>query len=70
MCYNFAYRKDTSGLVLAYSTKWHGDWTKEWFCDKVEYEQREDFKGMKYDDESFGSELRFEEVKVRDERSR
>jgi hypothetical protein len=24
-CYSFAYRKDTSGPVLAYRTKWHGD---------------------------------------------
>ena len=27
-CYSFAYHKDTSGPVLAYRTKWHGDWTK------------------------------------------
>jgi hypothetical protein len=24
-CYNFAYRKDVSCLVLAYRTKWHDD---------------------------------------------
>jgi hypothetical protein len=45
-CYNFAYRKDTNGPVLAYRTKWHGDWTKEWFYADVDSEQREDFKGM------------------------
>jgi hypothetical protein len=45
-CYNFAYRKDTTGPVLAYRIKWHGDWTKEWFYSKVDSEQREDFKGL------------------------
>jgi hypothetical protein len=30
--------------MLAYRTKWHGDWTKEWFYTKVDSEQREDFK--------------------------
>jgi hypothetical protein len=45
-CYSFAYRKDVSGTVLAYRTKWHGDVTKEWFYAKVDSEQREDFKGM------------------------
>jgi hypothetical protein len=24
-CYNFAYCKDTTGPVLAYRSKWHGD---------------------------------------------
>jgi hypothetical protein len=28
-CYNFSYHKDTTWSVLAYRTKWHGDWTKE-----------------------------------------
>jgi hypothetical protein len=45
-CYNFAYRKDTTGPVLAYRTKWHGDWTKEWCYAEVDSEQREDFKGI------------------------
>jgi hypothetical protein len=45
-CYNFAYRKDTSGPVLAYWTKWHGDWMKEWFYSDVDSEQREDFNIM------------------------
>jgi hypothetical protein len=45
-CYNFAYRKDTSGLVMAYRTKWYGDWTKQWFYADVDSEQHEDFKGM------------------------
>lgn len=45
-CYNFAYRKDTSSLVLAYRMKWHGDWTKEWYYAKVYSEQREDFNGI------------------------
>jgi hypothetical protein len=45
-CYNFAYRKDTSCPILAYRTKWQGDWTKEWFYAEVDSKQREDFKGM------------------------
>jgi hypothetical protein len=45
-CYNFAYHKDASGLVLAYQTKWHSDWTKEWFYVEVDSDQREDFKWM------------------------
>jgi putative sterol carrier protein len=40
------YRKDTTQTVLAYRTKWHGDWTKEWFYAKVDSEHHEDFKGM------------------------
>lgn len=44
-CYNFAYRKDTSGSVLTYRTKWHGDQT-EWFYADVDSEQHKDFKGM------------------------
>lgn len=31
---------------MAYQTKWHGDWTIEWFYAEVDLEQREDFKGM------------------------
>jgi hypothetical protein len=34
-CYTFAYRKDTNSSVLAYQTKWHDDWTKEWFYNEV-----------------------------------
>jgi hypothetical protein len=45
-CYNFVYRKYTTGPILAYQTKWHGDWTKEWFYVEVDFEQREDFKSM------------------------
>jgi hypothetical protein len=45
-CYNFAYRKDTTSLVLAYQTKWHGYWIKECFYAKVDFEQHEDFKGI------------------------
>jgi hypothetical protein len=30
-CYKFIYRKDRVAPVLSYRTKWHCDWTKEWF---------------------------------------
>lgn len=39
-CYNFAYRRDSIAPVLAYRTKWHSDWTKEWFHAKVDSKQR------------------------------
>jgi hypothetical protein len=29
-----------------YQTKWHEDWTNEWFYAKVDYENKEDFKGL------------------------
>lgn len=45
-CYNFAYRKDAASLVLAYHTKWHGDWTKEWFYAEVHSKARKEFKNM------------------------
>ena len=45
-CYNFVYYKDTIGPVLAYRTKWHEDWTKEWFYAEVDSEQREDVNGV------------------------
>lgn len=45
-CYNFVYRKDTVALVIAYQTKWHVDWTKEWFYTKVNSENCKDFKNM------------------------
>lgn len=40
------YRKDTVASVLAYRTKWHGDWTKKWFYVEVDSEHREEFKGF------------------------
>jgi hypothetical protein len=39
-------RRDIVAQVLAYQTKWHGDWTKEWFYAKVDSEHHEDFKCM------------------------
>lgn len=45
-CYTFAYRKDIVSPVLAYQTKWHGEWTIEWFYAEVDSEHREDFKDM------------------------
>jgi hypothetical protein len=35
-CYNFAYRKDSVVPVLAYRTKLHSNWTKEWFYVQVD----------------------------------
>jgi hypothetical protein len=32
--------------MWSYRTKWHGDWTKEWFYAKIGSEQCEDFKGI------------------------
>jgi hypothetical protein len=44
--YTFANRKDTFAPVLAYQTKWHGDWTKDWFYDELDSEHHDDLKGM------------------------
>jgi hypothetical protein len=33
-------------LVLAYWTKWHGDWSKEWFYTEEDSKHREEFKSM------------------------
>lgn len=35
-CYNFAYQKDSVVPVLAYRTKLHSNWTKEWFYVQVD----------------------------------
>jgi hypothetical protein len=45
-CYNFIYCKDEVAPVLAYQTKCHGDWTKEWFYVEVDSETRQEFKSM------------------------
>jgi hypothetical protein len=45
-CYTFAYRKDIVSLVLAYQTKWHGDYTKELFYAEVGSEHCAYFKDM------------------------
>lgn len=45
-CYNFVYRKNTVAPVLVYRTKWHRDWTKEWFYVEVDSKHHGDFKGM------------------------
>jgi hypothetical protein len=45
-CYNFAYRKEITSPILAYRSKWHEDWTNEWFYVEISLDQHEDFKGM------------------------
>jgi hypothetical protein len=45
-CYNFAYRRGSMFLALAYRSKWPNEWTKEWFYMKNDLTERVDISGI------------------------